>query len=135
MKSLPVIFQKLWPMLKLDTNTQTNTQTHKQTHKQTGQKQYAPHFSGRGHKKYHRIYGVDTFCFCSVYKWRQQQKDVSLTYNLMCYFLFYIIALFISIKEEILDEVHLSKKAFKKAIGVLYKKKKIKLEKDRIILL
>ena len=37
--------------------------------------------------------------------------------------------------EEILDEVHLSKKAFKKAIGVLYKKKKIKLEKDRIILL
>ena len=36
--------------------------------------------------------------------------------------------------EEILQEVHLSKKAFKKAIGVLYKKKKIKLEKDRIVL-
>lgn len=37
--------------------------------------------------------------------------------------------------EEILQELHLSKKAFKKAIGVLYKKKKIKLEKDRIVLL
>jgi predicted RNA-binding protein (virulence factor B family) len=37
--------------------------------------------------------------------------------------------------EEILEELHLSKKAFKKAIGVLYKKKKIKLEKDRIVLL
>ena len=36
--------------------------------------------------------------------------------------------------EEILQEVHLSKKAFKKAIGVLYKKKKIELEKDRIVL-
>ncbi|MDC1217304.1 DNA-binding protein [Flavobacteriaceae bacterium] len=36
--------------------------------------------------------------------------------------------------EEILQEVHLSKKAFKKALGVLYKKKKIKLEKDRIVL-
>ena len=36
--------------------------------------------------------------------------------------------------EEILQEVHLSKKAFKKAIGVFYKKKKIKLEKDRIVL-
>ena len=37
--------------------------------------------------------------------------------------------------EEILEAVQLSKKAFKKAIGVLYKKKKIKLEKDRITLL
>ena len=37
--------------------------------------------------------------------------------------------------EEILEALQLSKKAFKKAIGVLYKKKKIKLEKDRITLL
>jgi predicted RNA-binding protein (virulence factor B family) len=35
---------------------------------------------------------------------------------------------------DIMQQLHLSKKAFKKALGVLYKKKKILIEKDKIIL-
>ena len=37
--------------------------------------------------------------------------------------------------DEIIQQLQLSKKAFKRAIGVLYKKKKIIIEKSRILLL
>ena len=46
-KSLSVMAQKLWPMLKLSSNKQTD----KQTNRQTGQKQYAPQILSGGHKK------------------------------------------------------------------------------------
>ena len=36
--------------------------------------------------------------------------------------------------DDIMQQVQLSKKAFKKALGVLYKKKKIIIEKNRILL-
>ena len=36
---------------------------------------------------------------------------------------------------EIMQQLYLSKKAFKKALGVLYKKKKILIQKDKITLL
>jgi len=37
--------------------------------------------------------------------------------------------------DDIMQQLQLSKKAFKKALGVLYKKKQISIEKNRIILL
>ena len=45
-KLLSSILQKLLQMLKL-------AQTNRPTNQQTGQKQYVPHYSGGGHKKYH----------------------------------------------------------------------------------
>tara|TARA_B110000444_G_C18845042_1_gene601351 strand:+ start:1671 stop:2087 length:417 start_codon:yes stop_codon:yes gene_type:complete len=37
--------------------------------------------------------------------------------------------------DDIMQQLHLSKKAFKKALGVLYKNKKINIEKNKIVLL
>jgi predicted RNA-binding protein (virulence factor B family) len=37
--------------------------------------------------------------------------------------------------DDIMQQVQLSKKAFKKALGVLYKRKKIMIESNKIVLL